>query len=60
MAISEHKNGHFEEIRGWLQILELESNSTIFYLLFDTPDSPGSVFEWKSKYTKGFGNVGKN
>ena len=47
MAISEHNNGHFEEIRGWLQILELGSNSTIFYLLFDTHDSPGAVFIWK-------------
>ena len=47
MAISEHKNGHFEEIRGWLQILELGSNSTIFHLLFDTYDSPGAVFIWK-------------
>ena len=47
MAISEHKNGHFDEIRGWLQILELGSNSTIFYLLFDTHDSPGAVFIWK-------------
>ena len=47
MPISEHKNGHFKEIRGWLQILELGSNSTIFYLLFDTHDSPGAVFIWK-------------
>ena len=47
MAISEHKNGHFEEIRGWLQILELGSNSTIFHLLFDTYDSPGAIFIWK-------------
>ena len=47
MAISEHKNGHFEEIREWLQILELGYNSTIFYLLFDTHDSPGAVFIWK-------------
>ena len=47
MAISEHKNGHFEEIREWLQILELGSNSTIFHLLFDTYDSPGAVFIWK-------------
>ena len=47
MAISEHKNGHFEEIRGWLQILELGYNSTIFHLLFDTYDSPGAVFIWK-------------
>ena len=39
MAISEHKNGHFDEIRGWLQILELGSNSTIFYLLFDNHDA---------------------
>ena len=47
MAISEDKNGHFEEIRGWLQILELGSNSAIFHLLFDTYDSPGAVFKWK-------------
>ena len=47
MAISEHENGHFEDIRGWLQILELVSNSTIFHLLFDTYDSPGAVFIWK-------------
>ena len=33
MAISEHKNGHFEEIRGWLQILELGSNFRIFHHL---------------------------
>ena len=36
MAISEYKNGHFEEIRAWLQILEIGSNFTIFYLSFDT------------------------
>ena len=47
MAISEYKNGHFEEIRGWLQILEFGSNSTIIHLLFDTYDSPGAVFIWK-------------
>ena len=47
MAISEHKNGHFEEIRGLLQILELGCNSTIFHLLFDTYDSSGAVFIWK-------------
>ena len=47
MAISEHKNGHFEEKRRWLQIVELGSNSTIFFLTFDTHDSPGAVFIWK-------------
>ena len=35
MAISEYKNGHFEEIRAWLKILEIGSNSTIFYLTLD-------------------------
>ena len=47
MAISEHKNGHFEEIREWLQILELGYNSTILYLSFDTHDSSGAIFIWK-------------
>ena len=47
MCISECKNGHFEEIRAWLQILEWGSNSTIFYLTFDTHDNPGAVFIWK-------------
>ena len=47
MAILEYKNGHFEEIRAWLQILEWGSNSTTFYLTFDTHDSPGAIFIWK-------------
>ena len=47
MAISEYKNGHFEGIREWLQILEWGSNSTIFYLTFSTHDSLGAVFIWK-------------
>ena len=34
-------------------------NSTVFYLSFDTYDSPGYVFIWKSKFKIGFGNVGK-
>ena len=50
MAISEYKNGHFEEIRAWLQILEWGSNSTIFYLTFDTHDSPRAVFNGNGKF----------
>ena len=38
MAISVNQNGHFEEMRAWLQTLEIVGNST----LFDTHDSPGS------------------
>ena len=44
MAISVNQNGHFEEMGAWLQILQIVGNSTLFYLLFDTHDSPGSVF----------------
>ena len=46
MAISEYKNGHFEEIAAWSQILQIVGNSTLFYLSFDTytHDSPGAVF----------------
>ena len=60
MAISVNQNGHFEEMGAWLQILQILENSTLFYLLFDTHDSPGSVFIWKSKFTIGFGIVGKS
>ena len=49
MATPEYKNGYFEKI---------VDNSTLFYKSFDTQDSPGSVFVWKSKFTIGFGNVG--
>ena len=35
------QNGHFEEIRAWLQILDLGSNSRISYIIFDTHDSAG-------------------
>ena len=59
MAISVNQNGHFEEMGALLQILQIVGNSTLFYLLFDTHDSPGSVFIWKSKFTIGFGIVGK-
>ena len=44
MAIPEYKNGHFEEIGAWSQILQIVANSTLFYLTFDTHDSPGAVF----------------
>ena len=44
MAISEYKNGHFEEMAAWSQILQIVGNSTLIYLSFDTPDSPGTVF----------------
>ena len=47
MAISKYENGHFEEMAAWLQILQVVGNSTLFYLLFDANDSPGSVFIWK-------------
>ena len=33
--------------------------NTLFYLLFDTHDSPGSVFKWHSSFRLGFGNVEK-
>ena len=46
MAIPEYKNGHFEEMAAWSQILQILSvgNSTLIYLSFDTHDSPGAVF----------------
>ena len=47
------------KMAAWSQILQIVGNSTVFYLSFDTHDSPGSVFIWKSKFTIGFGNVGK-
>ena len=59
MAISKYKNGHFEEIGASSQILQIVTNSTLFYLSFDTHDIPGSVFIWKYKFTMGFVNVGK-
>ena len=36
---------------AWSQILNIVGNSALFYLSFDTHDSPGSVFIWKSKFT---------
>ena len=59
MGVSVNQNNHFEEMGAWFQILQLAGNSTLFYQSFDTHDSPGSVFVWKSKFTIGFGNVGK-
>jgi hypothetical protein len=44
MAIPEYKNGHFEEMAAWSQILQTMGNSTLIYLFFDTHDSPGAVF----------------
>ena len=44
MAIQDYKNGPFEEIGAWSQILQIVANSTLFYLSFDTHDSPGSIF----------------
>ena len=41
MAISVYKNGHFEKISSCSEILERVSNYTMFYLKFDTHDSPG-------------------
>ena len=59
MAISVNENGHFEEMGAWLQILQIVWHSTLFNVQFDTHDSPGSIFIWKSKFTVGFGIVGK-
>ena len=59
MAIPEYKNGHFEEMAAWLQILQIVANSTLFYLSFDTHDSPESVFIYKSKLTIVFGDEGE-
>ena len=44
MANQEHKNGHFEEMAAWLQILQIVGNSTQIYLSFDTHDGPRAVF----------------
>ena len=44
---------------AWSQILQIVGNSTLFYLSFDIHDSPEAVFIWKSKFSIGFGNVGK-
>ena len=35
MAIPEYKNGHFEEMAAWSQILQIVGNSTLIYLSFD-------------------------
>ena len=40
---------------AWLQILLIVGHSTLFYLIFDTHDGPGSIFIWKSHW-----NCGKN
>ena len=48
-----------EEMAAWLQILQIVGHLTLFYITFDTHDSPGSAFIWKSKFTIGFGNVEK-
>ena len=42
---------------AWLQILQIICNSTLFYPSFDTHDSPGSVFIWKSKFTIKLSNL---
>ena len=44
MAIPEYKNGYFEEMPAWSQILQIVGISTLIYLSFDTHDSPGAVF----------------
>jgi len=59
MAISVNQNGHFDEMGAWLQTLQIEGHSTIFYPSSDTHDSPGSFFIWKSRFDIGFGVVGK-
>ena len=59
MAISVNEKGHFEEMAAWSQILQIVGNPKLFYLSFGTHDSLVSVFIWKSKFSIGFGNVGK-
>ena len=44
MAIPEYKNGHFEEMAAWSQILQIVGNSTLIHISFDTHDSPGAIF----------------
>ena len=44
MAIPEYKNGHFEKMAAWLQILQIVGNSALSYISFDTHDSPGAAF----------------
>ena len=41
MAIPENKNGHFEEMAAWSQILQIVGNSILIYLSYDIP---GPVF----------------
>ena len=48
MVIPEYKNGHFEEMAALSQILQIEGNSTLIYLSFDTHDTP-----WPSSYRNG-------
>ena len=64
MAISVNQNGHFEEMEAWLQILQIGSweyyTTLPIRLLFDTHESPGSVFIWKPKFTIKVGIVEKN
>ena len=60
-SIAWSQNGHFSKpkwpFEEMLQILQIVENSTLFYKLFDTPESPGDVFIWKSEFTIGFGIV---
>ena len=44
MVIPEYKNGHFEEMAAWSQILQIVGISFLIYLSFDTHDSPEAVF----------------
>ena len=41
MAIPEYKNGNFEEMAAWSQILKMLGNFILIYL---SNDSPGPVF----------------
>ena len=47
MAIPEYKNGHFEEVAAWLQILQVVGNSTQIYLSFNTPDDTRAFFIYR-------------
>jgi hypothetical protein len=39
MAILEFKNGNFEEMAAWSQILQIVGNSILIYLSFDNHDN---------------------
>ena len=55
IAIQEYEN--FDEMAAWLQILQIVDIPTLIYLLFDTHDSPVSVFIKNGKFLDPFSCV---